>query len=285
MKSFGFANNNSLQNATIVKTQTGATPTIIEPGTTFEGVPATIGWTVTFHKYRVNPNSAAAGFVQDAYTYLIDRAEIVLVQHSIDPTMPMSPIYSTLRCEVATIENSNLEQYNRQIVVNEPNCYNIILLTPQYSASTRIGTDASGDDASHYYSYHNESLISYARNTNSYRWSINNIDDTNRQIEVQTNVSKYPSSLHLEKLLDTITNDDAKLKTLSGVLSVPRSHSDPVVCFPLRVYKAFDDMNTYLRPNGFTAQITLLGDSIHNMNILEGPIFFFKQVLKMIPGM
>jgi hypothetical protein len=72
---------------------------------------------------------------------------------------------------------------------------------------------------------------------------------------------------------------------LSGVLTVPRSHSDPVVCFPLRVYKAFDDMNTYLRPNGFTAQITLLGDSIHDMNILEGPIFFFKQVLKMIPGM
>lgn len=285
MKSFGFANNNSLQNATIVKTQTGATPTIIEPGTTFEGVAATIGWTVTFHKYRVNPNTQAAGFEQDAYTYLIDRAEIVLVQHSIDPTMPMSPIYSTLRCEVATIENSNLEQYNRQIVVNEPNCYNIYLLTPQYSASTRIGTDASGDDASHYYSYHNESLISYARNTNSYRWSINNIDDTNRQIEVQTNVSKYPSSLHLEKLLDTMTNDDAKLKTLSGVLTVPRSHSDPVVCFPLRVYKAFDDMNTYLRPNGFTAQVTLLGDSIHDMNILEGPIFFFKQVLKMIPGM
>lgn len=285
MKSFGFANNNSLQNATIVKTQTGATPTIIEPGTTFEGVPATIGWSITFHKYRVNPNTQAAGFEQDAYTYLIDRAEIVLVQHSIDPTMPMSPIYSTLRCEVATIENSNLEQYNRQIVVNEPNCYNIILLTPQYSASTRLGYDASGDDASHYYSYHNESLISYARNTNSYRWSINNIDDTNRQIEVQTNVSKYPSSLHLEKLLDTLTNDDAKLKTLSGVLTVPRSHSDPVVCFPLRVYKAFDDMNTYLRPNGFTAQITLLGDSIHDMNILEGPIFFFKQVLKMIPGM
>ena len=181
----------------------------------------------------------------------------------------MSPIYSTLQCEVATIETSNLEQYNRQIVVNSPNCYNIYLLTPQYSASNRLGYDASGDDATHYYSYHNESLISYARNCNSYRWSINNIDDTNRQIEVQTNVSKYPSSLHLEKLLDTMTNDDAKLKTLSGVLTVPRSHSDPVVCFPLRVYKAFDDMNTYLRPNGFTAQITLLGDSIHNMNILE----------------
>jgi len=285
MKSFGFSNNNSLQNATIVKTQTGATPTIIETGTSFAGVPATIGWRVTFHKYRVNPNTQAAGFEQDAYTYLIDRAEIVLVQHSIDPDMPMSPIYSTLRCEVATIETSNLEQYNRQIVVNEPNCYNIYLLTPQYSASTRLGYDASGDDATHYYYNHNESLISYARNTNSYRWSINNIDDTNRQIEVQTNVSKYPSSLHLEKLLDTMTNDDAKLKTLSGVLTVPRSHSDPVVCFPLRVYKAFDDMNTYLRPNGFTAQITLLGDSIHNMNILEGPIFFFKQVLKMIPNM
>jgi hypothetical protein len=287
MKSFGFANNNSLQNATILKKYTGATPTIIEAGTDVGGVPATIGWAITFHKYRVNPYSGAtAGFQQNAYTYLIDRAEIVLVQHSIDPTMPMSPIYSTLQCEVATIETSNLEQYNRQIVVNSPNCYNIILMCPQYSASTRLGyNDASGNEPSHFYSYHNESLISYARNTNSYRWSINNIDDTNRQIEVQTNVSKYPSSLHLEKLLDTLTNDDAKLKTLSGVLTVPRSHSDPVVCFPLRVYKAFDDMNTYLRPNGFTAQITLLGDSIHDMNILEGPIFFFKQVLKMIPNM
>ena len=286
MKSFGFANNNSLQNATIVKSQTGATPTIIEPGTLFGGVPATIGWAITFHKYRVNPdNGGSTGFEQKAYTYLIDRAEIVLVQHSIDPTMPMSPIYSTLRCEVATIETSNLEQYNRQIVVNEPNCYNIYLLTPQYSASTRLGTAQGNDDAAHFYSYHPESLVSYARNVNSYRWSINNIDDTNRQIEVQTNVSKYPSSLHFEKLLDTMTNDDSKLKTLSGVLTVPRSHSDPVVCFPLRVYKAFDDMNTYLRPTGFTAQITLLGDSIHDMNVIEGPIFFFKQVLKMIPGM
>lgn len=286
MKSFGFANNNSLQNATIVKDQTGATPTIIKPGTLFQGVPATIGWAVTFHKYRVNPdNGGSTGFREKDYSYVIDRAEIVLVQHSIDPTIPMSPVYSTLKCEVATIETSNLDQYNRQYVVNEPNCYNIYLLTPQYTASTQLGTTKGEDTAGHKYSYHPESLVSYSRNVNSYRWALNNIDDTNRNLEVQTNVSKYPSSLHLEKLLDTMTNDDAKLQTLSGILTVPRSHSDPVVCFPLRVYKAFDDMNTYLRPTGFTAQISLFGDSVHDNNIVEGPIFLYKQILRMIPGM
>jgi hypothetical protein len=58
--------------------------------------------------------------------------------------------------------------------------------------------------------------------------------------------------------------------------------ADSVVCYPLRVYKAIDNENYYMRPQGFTAQIQFYGDVIHDKPIVSGPIYFFKQVLKQL---
>ena len=276
LKTLGLENNNSLQFAAASKQGAGYNAVYVQDGVDYPGtsIPAVVNFSLYFCKMRT-PTAITDPITQAAFSYQIDRAEITLVESELDESIPMSPVYSTLKVEVVTIETDNLDTYQRQIVVNEPNTYNILCMTPQYN---RGGYDqATGTHA------YPQSLVSWSRNVNNYRWSINNIDDTNRVVEVQTNTSKYPSSLHLEKLMDTLSNSDAQQKNFSGIMTVPRSQSNPVVCFPLRVYKAIDQLNHYLKPEGFTAQLQLYGDTVHDQPVISGPIFFFKQMLRMLP--
>ena len=148
--------------------------------------------------------------------------------------------------------------------MNDTNCFNVILCTPHYTGV-------------------NQSLISKSRNINSYRWSVNNINNTNRNIMVRDNTSLYPSSLHLDKLFDAMTNDIGPLMSLSGINGIAKSY-DPVVVFPLKIYTASDAENHYLAPvNGYTVQFEAYGDSLHNQYIEAGPIFLFKQCFKVLP--
>ena len=275
-KDFGLENNNSLQFGALVKNMVG------QHATEVTDTNGNIELQIYLMKSRNKTATSSVEFLKQ-YSYQIDKAEIVLVEMTLDPSIPQTMVYETKRVEVATIEVNILDVYNRQIVVNEPSVYNAWLLTPQYSNSARLGkfnpTDASGNS---FYAEHPECLVSYARNVSQYRWALNNIQDTNRYVEVQTNTSKYPSSLHLEKLMDTYANTTDKMKTFSGIMTVPRTNADPVVCFPLRIYEAMDSENTYMREGGFQLQIELLGDPIHEQNIISGPIFLFKQMLKTI---
>ena len=280
-KDFGFANDNSLQNGVVLKTSLGYEPTLVAQGAPVTGGNANIQLAIFLMRSRTKPLTGSLTAAD--YTYQIDKAEIVLVEMTLDPSIPQTMVYETLRVEVATIETDTLDIYNRQFTVNEPSCFNAWLLTPQYTASSRKKwsaiSDASGNS---FYSYHPECLVSYARNVSQYKWSYNNIQNTNRYVEVQTNASKYPSSLHLEKLMDCYSNTTEKMKNFSGILTVPRTANDPVVCFPLRIYEAMDTGSTYLREGGFTLQIELLGDSTHDQNIVSGAIFLYKQILKTI---
>jgi len=279
-KDFGFANNNSLQFGTVQKTTVGLTPTLL-PNT----APNDIYWYVYLMKSRNVPVVADFGWTKiHPYSFQIDKAEIVLVEMTLDPSIPQTLVYETLRVEVATIETSNLDVYNRQFVVNEPAVFNAWLLTPQYTSSERLGTSNSLTDASGngFYHQHPECLVSYARGVTQYKWAYNNIQDTNRYVEVQTNTSKYPSSLHIEKLMDAYGNTTKKMKNFSGIMTVPRTASDPVVCFPLRIYEAIDEGQVFMREGGFQLQIELLGDSTHKSPIISGPIYLFKQMLKTI---
>jgi hypothetical protein len=194
---------------------------------------------------------------------MIDKAELVLVQSAKDKSIPMSRVYPTTKVEVATIQTP-VPYFNYQFVVPEENVYNLLLCTPQYVVSA---TEP-------------ESLISQRRGVSEYRWAINNVDQTNRLIEVGTNTSFYPSSLYLESLMDVMGNASVGgLRSLAGELTIP--HSDtPVVMYPSRIYKASDGMNFVFRPAGFTAQITLVGDTAHNSLVTAGNIFLFKQCLK-----
>ena len=259
----GLFNNNSLQAAAIQ----GAT--ILTDGAAVAGGAVTVRYQLLVTNMSLSGNTV----LDDDFSYAIDKAELVLVQQAKNKSIPMSRVYSTWRVEVATIE-TQLPIYQRQFTVTEPNCYSILMCMPQYSTATT--PLAPGTTA-----YQPQSLISFNRGCQAYRWSINNIDDTNRDLEVQTNTSYYPSSLHTEKLMDCLANDGHKVKSLSGLLTVPHS-ANPVVALPLKVYNARQGMNFVMKPEGYQAQVTLIGDLAHNQPVTPGPIFLFKHCLRMI---
>lgn len=259
----GLFNNNSLQASAIQ----GAT--ILTDGQVVAGGAVTVRYQLLVTNMSLSGNTV----LDDDFSYAIDKAELVLVQQAKNKSIPMSRVYSTWRVEVATIE-TQLPIYQRQFTVTEPNCYSILMCMPQYSTATT--PLAPGTTA-----YQPQSLISFNRGCQAYRWSINNIDDTNRDLEVQTNTSYYPSSLHTEKLMDCLSNDGHKVKSLSGLLTVPHS-ANPVVALPLKVYNARQNMNFVMKPEGFQTQVTLIADVNHNQPITPGPIFLFKHCLRML---
>jgi hypothetical protein len=261
LQTLGLTNNNSLQFSLIVPTAGTNVPIVATGGSNGASV-----FDVFIYNTKAQfPNS----FISNVdYTYSITKAEVVLVQSEKDPELHPSSIYTTFKCEVATIENQQLQEYNRQFIVSEPNVYNLWLCMPQYS------TSSDGRFP--------ESLISHARGVNSFRWSVNNVDDTNRNLTLMTNKSSYPSSLYLDKLMDCFKNSNEKLHSLSGINSVARS-IDPVCFLPLKVYKGSDEQNHYLNPQTFQAQIAMYGDTTHNMSIQVGGIFLFKEMIKEMP--
>ena len=259
-QTLGLSNNNSLQFDLIVPTGGSNVPTFAVGGAT---------GATTFDIFAYNIKKPKAQLNNVDFSYAITKAEIVLVQTEKDAELTPSPIYTTMKCEVATIENQQLQEYNRQFIVSEPNVYNLWLCMPQYSASS----DARFP----------QTLISHARGVNQFRWAVNNIDDTNRNLTLMTNKSSYPSSLYLDKLLECFKNSPERIHSLSGINSVARS-VDPVTCIPLKIYKGSDDVNHYLNPQTFQAQIALYGDTTHNMPIQVGGIFLFKEMIREMPS-
>lgn len=201
-------------------------------------------------------------------SYSIDKSEIVLVESS-DVSLPMSNIFSTIKCEPFTIESSS-EIYNRQFVVPEPNVYNAYLMLPQDV------TDGANK----------QSLISYNRNVQNIIWSINNIQNTNRPVELLNSTSSNPSSLQIEKMMEVFQNSEHKLKSLSGIQSIARTNREtPVVAPMVKIYSAIDAMNNYLKPSGCTLQINMNGDRNHEKLIIVGNAYLYKECLRMLPMM
>lgn len=258
----GLANRNSLQPVLNID------GVFYQNGQNFDGSPINI----TYHLYITNFNNATNeynGAVQlnpvplPDYTYLIDKSELVLVQQTRQKNVPMSRMYFTSKVEAATVE-TDLPVYTRQFVVTEPNVYSILLCTPQY-----VGNALQP-----------ECLASWHRGVSRYRWSVNNIDDTNRDLEVWTNNSHYPSSLHLEKLMDAMANDGHTVKSLSGLLSVPQTYL-PIVSFPLKIFDAMDTpLGIRQHPSGFVVQWTAYGDPIHDSPVYAGNIYLFKRMVR-----
>lgn len=258
----GFANKNSLQPSVTVD---GVT---YEEGSVYNGEPIH----VFYNFWITNFNDATVGFDTTQpevgcplpdYTYLIDKSELVLVQQGRVKGVPMSRMYFTSKVEIATIE-TELPVYSRQFVVTEPNVYSLLLCTPQYVATATQP----------------ECLASWHRGVSRYRYAVNNIDDTNRDLEVWTNNSHYPSSLHLEKLMDAMANDGHTVKSLSGLLSVAQTYL-PIVAFPLKIYDAMDSpLGFRMHPQGFVVQWTAYGDAIHNSPVQAGTIYLFKRLIK-----
>ena len=266
-KKLGLVNNNSLAPSVLYSTTVPATlPVPFANGTILPGGGA-LSVAYSFWISDYNEIIGTRG-VEEAWTYLIDKAELVLVQSAKQAGIPMNRVYSTSRAEVATIQSA-VPIYNYQFVVPEENVYNIILMTPQYNT----GYNTDGTLA------HSQSLISWQRGVTEFRYSINQVDQCNRNLEVGTNSSFYPSSLYLESLIDVLGNGNKGVMSLAGPLTIP--HSDtPVVVFPLRIYKSFDGQQYIFHPQGFVAQITLYADTAHDGYIVPGNVYFWKQMLR-----
>jgi len=199
-------------------------------------------------------------------SYQIDKFEIVLLQNSIDPKnrMPSPFVYSTWKLETATIETAQ-PTYARQFILEE-GTYNCFLLTPQWNAS---GTDSG-------------SLISTRRGVSHYRYSVNQVNQTNRDIYLSNFRSYYPSSLYLDRLNDTFANSDYILRSPVGIKTVAET-ADPVLIYPLKIYSAVSEQEYIMGgPGGATVQINMFSDTAMGGKIVPGNIFMFKQLLKQI---
>jgi len=199
-------------------------------------------------------------------TYEIDKFELVLIQSSVDPKnrMPRPMTYSTWKVEISTVESS-LQTWARQFIL-EDGVYNCFLLTPKWNTY--------GDDKG--------SMISTRRQISHYRYLVNNIAQTNRDIYVQDFRSDYVSSLYLDRLNDTFSNSDYILRSPVGIKGVAET-ADPVVVFPLKIYNAVSETEYKMgMPGGQTVQINLYGDPSMSRTIEPGNVYFFKQLLKQI---
>jgi len=202
----------------------------------------------------------------DNLSYEIDRFELVLIQQSIDPKnrMPSPFIYSTWKLETATIETAQAT-YARQFILEE-NVYNCFLLTPQWNDKLE---EKGG-------------LISQGRGISYYRYSVNQVNQTNRDVYLSNFRSSYPSSLYLDRLNDTFSNSDYILRSPVGIKGVQET-TYPTVVFPLKIYHAVSEQSYVMgHPGGATVQINLFADTASAGKIQPGNIFFFKQVLKQL---
>ena len=212
---------------------------------------------------RVNPYSLYnESPIPLTLTYNVDRFEIVLIQQTKNPKMPMSMGCSTWKVEPQNIQYPQY-QWSQQFSVTEPNCYNAVLLTPDYLSPAL-------------------QLVSSRRNISRYRNSLNNIDFANRDTILSSNESDYPSSLYSDQLIDYFSNSQYPQRSLYGLREIAHSR-EPILSIPMKVYNAF--ANGQMLGNGgmpYTLQVNLFGDpSMYNEGLIKvGPVFLYKQCLK-----
>lgn len=238
-------------------------------------VPATAAnyfiWNVQNHARGPNDVGTDASGNYIPYTlnnlsYEIDKFELVLIQSSIDPKnrMPSPFIYSTWKLETATVETAQ-PTYARQFILEE-NVYNCMLLTPNWNAA---GTDKG-------------SLVSTRRGVSHFRYSVNQVNQTNRDVYLSSFRSSYPSTLYIDRLTDTFSNSDYILRSPVGIKGVSES-ADAVLIYPLKIYHAVSEQEYKMgSPGGGTVQINLFSDTSMGARIVPGNIFFYKQILKQL---
>jgi len=186
---------------------------------------------------------------QSTLSYNIPRAELVLVQSGKQSSDDVSKTYSTWKMEPTLIENST-SNWQHQFIL-EPNVYNSLLLTPQV---------LSGSTAT---------MISLTDGLTNYRWALDNIDNTNRDVAVN-------QALHYDKLIDTFNNGDIKLHNLNNNVLNDKESTD-IAIVPMKIYTGRDNQNVYMNNTSHTLQVTLKSSD----NVLTPKnLFLYKQILK-----
>lgn len=184
---------------------------------------------------------------QASLTYSIPTAELVLVQESKKSSDNTSNVYMTWKMEPTLIENST-NYWQKQFIL-EPNVASVCLIyPPQFSDK-------------------GQSMYSSDSSLLQYRWSLDNIDNTNRDVIIN-------EALHNDKLIDWFNNTNMKLKSLPGSELLPSTSS----IIPMKIYTAMDNENMYMDNKNHTLQVVL--KSADGETFTPKNLYLFKQVLK-----
>jgi hypothetical protein len=190
--------------------------------------------------------TALEDFTNAEVSYQIPKAELVLFQSEKQTTDVMPSVYKTWKWEAANIEYE-VEVWNRQFIL-EPNVYNC------YAMFLSLDEDTPS----------NNSMASGMNNLNAYRWAINNIDNTNRDVNTD-------GKLHKDKLIDTFNNSDVPLKNLEV-------YQNGGELIPMKIFEARDDSNIYMNDVACTLQlkmVALAGEKLDRV-----PVYLFKELFK-----
>jgi hypothetical protein len=210
--------------------------------------PTTTVGTIVFRQISGPVTGLLGSEIQAAdLTYEIPRAEVVLIQSSKKAADSPPKVYSTWKMEPTLIEYGT-QMWQHQFIL-EPNTYNAMLLYPEQVSNGE------------------QSMASATDSLATYRWAIDNIDNTNRDVAIN-------QALHRDKLIDTFNNSDMKLKSLfAGDSSI----------IPIKVYTGVDNENMYMNNQTHTLQVTLkagLDDSGAQAQLVPKNLYLFKQILK-----
>lgn len=178
-------------------------------------------------------------------SYKIPRAELVLIQSAKQSTDESPKVYSTWKMEPALIDYAT-SRWQHQFIL-EPGVFNACLVMPQ-----QITSDGG------------QLMISETDKISSYRWSLDNIDNTNRDVLIY-------GSLHNDKLIDWFKNSNYELKSLSCY-----DNRSSFGLIPMKIYTAMDNENMYMDNKTHTLQVVL--NSIETLE--QKNLYLFKQVLK-----
>ena len=190
--------------------------------------------------------SSLQDFTNSELSYQIPRAEVVLFQSDKQPSDSISTVYKTWKWEAANIEY-NVDVWNRQFIL-EPNVYNCFVMFLSLDDTTPS----------------NNSMASGMNSLHGYRWAINNIDNTNRDV-------KITEKLHLDKLIDTFNNSDVPLKNLN----ILQNGGELI---PMKIFEARDDNNVYMNDTACTLQLKMVAEADEKLDRV--PIYLFKELFK-----
>ena len=200
-----------------------------------------------FLRMKGNSSEVSVGdFENSDISYQIPRAELVLFQSEKKDTDSISSVYKTWKWEAANIEY-NVDVWNRQFIL-EPNVHNCYLMF-----LTQDTTNPA-----------NNSMASYMQYLDAYRWAINNVDNTNRDVGLA-------SHLHMDKLIDTFNNSDVPLKNLSV-------YENGGSIIPMKIYDARDEANVYMNNTSCTLQLKLVAGADEVLDRV--PLYLFKEMFK-----
>ena len=83
-------------------------------------------------------------------------------------------------------------------------------------------------------------------------------------VEITVFVAEVGIAVTVAEVEVAVTATVTATPTSATVTATPVTTAlgDSVLCFPLRIYKAIDNENYYMRPQGFTAQIQFYGEPL-----------------------